>query len=68
VTGSGGGGRREASEPDFTEADERAWVAFACAAVVGTGYSVKDVAAHADRLLVELRLRRPAERKEGPYR
>lgn len=58
---------------DFTEADERAWVAFAASrssAPVMGGYvvDVREAARFADGLLVELRRRRPAERKEGPYR
>lgn len=61
------------SEPDFTEADERAWVAFAAArsaAPMVSGYSrdAREVASFADSVLAELRKRRPAEHKEGPYR
>lgn len=66
MAGSGSYGRTPI-EPEFTEADERAWAAFACAAVAHySGH--KEAAEYADRLLAELRKRRPAKRKEGPYR
>lgn len=56
----------EGVAPEFTEADERAWVTFATSLIYQL--EVKVAADQADRMLAELRKRRTPERKEGPYR
>ncbi len=68
-SGGAGRGTTETHEPEFIEADERAGVSFACAYRYSKdNWQPANAAAFADGLLAELRKRRPAERKEGPYR